>query len=150
MNVPRLAHAGVLSLLLLLAHSESLGQCGDVDAVGAVPDGSAVPGTQLAAGRNITTIEGLATDAGKALQEAWVEEQVPQCGYCQSGQIMTAAELVARGGTLDEETVVTHMSGNICRCGAYNAIKRAVMRAGEIAEGDAATQQQDMQEGADR
>ena len=80
-------------------------------------------------GREITTIEGLAPDSDHPLQTAWVEEEVPQCGYCQSGQIMRAADLLSRNPNPSREEIVAHMSTNICRCGTYNRIIRAVQRA---------------------
>ena len=82
------------------------------------------------AGKKVTTIEGLAP-AGKphALQKAWVAEQVPQCGYCQSGQIMQAAELLASNKNPTRQQIVTHMDGNICRCGTYLRIISAILRA---------------------
>ncbi|NIW25173.1 MAG: 2Fe-2S iron-sulfur cluster binding domain-containing protein [Gammaproteobacteria bacterium] len=80
-------------------------------------------------GKEITTIEGLSPDSDHPLQTAWVEEEVPQCGYCQSGQIMRAADLLARNPNPTREEIVAHMSTNICRCGTYNRIIRAVQRA---------------------
>jgi isoquinoline 1-oxidoreductase subunit alpha len=80
-------------------------------------------------GANVTTIEGLSPDASHPLQKAWVAEQVPQCGYCQSGQIMKAAELLAANKNPSREDIVRHMDGNICRCGTYNRIIAAVQRA---------------------
>ncbi len=80
-------------------------------------------------GREITTIEGLAPDSDHPLQTAWVEEEVPQCGYCQSGQIMRAADLLSKNPNPTREEIVAHMSTNICRCGTYNRIIRAVQRA---------------------
>ncbi len=80
-------------------------------------------------GRDITTIEGLAPDSDHPLQAAWVEEEVPQCGYCQSGQIMRAADLLSRNPNPTREEIVEHMSTNICRCGTYSRIVRAVQRA---------------------
>ncbi len=80
-------------------------------------------------GREITTIEGLAPDSDHPLQTAWVEEEVPQCGYCQSGQIMRAADLLAKNPNPTREEIVAHMSTNICRCGTYSRIIRAVQRA---------------------
>lgn len=81
------------------------------------------------AGRDIVTIEGLSPDASHPLQKAWIAEQVPQCGYCQSGQIMTAAELLAANPKPSREEIITHMDGNICRCGTYNRIIAAIERA---------------------
>jgi len=81
-------------------------------------------------GKRITTIEGLAANGGQhPLQKAWVEAQVPQCGYCQSGQIMQAAALLAKNKNPSREQIVRHMNGNICRCGTYNRIIGAIQRA---------------------
>ena len=78
------------------------------------------------AGKAVTTIEGLATDAGKALQQAWVDEQVPQCGYCQSGQIMQAADLLASSPDPTDQQITDAMNGNLCRCMAYTRIRKAI------------------------
>jgi isoquinoline 1-oxidoreductase alpha subunit len=83
----------------------------------------------LVAGKRVTTIEGLSADSSHALQKAWIAEQVPQCGYCQSGQIMQAADLLARTKNPTREQIVAHMDGNICRCGTYPRILRAIQRA---------------------
>jgi isoquinoline 1-oxidoreductase alpha subunit len=80
-------------------------------------------------GKSVTTIEGLSPDGSHPLQKAWVAEQVPQCGYCQSGQIMQAAELLARNKKPTREEIVEHMDGNICRCGTYLRIISAIERA---------------------
>lgn len=80
-------------------------------------------------GKSITTIEGLAENGDHPLQKAWVAEQVPQCGYCQSGQIMQAAELLATNKNPSRDDIVKHMNGNICRCGTYPRIVRAIQRA---------------------
>ncbi len=80
-------------------------------------------------GRNVTTIEGLSPDGSHPLQKAWVAEQVPQCGYCQSGQIMQAAALLARNKSPNREQIVEYMDGNICRCGTYLQIISAIQRA---------------------
>ena len=77
----------------------------------------------------ITTIEGLSANGDHPLQKAWIVEQVPQCGYCQSGQIMQAAELLATNKTPTRAQIVEHMDGNICRCGTYPRIVRAIERA---------------------
>jgi isoquinoline 1-oxidoreductase alpha subunit len=82
-----------------------------------------------ATGKKITTIEGLHPQGQHPLQVAWVAEQVPQCGYCQSGQIMQAAALLASNPNPTDEQIVSHMSGNICRCATYLRIKRAIKRA---------------------
>ena len=84
-------------------------------------------------GANVTTIEGLSPDASHPLQKAWIAEQVPQCGYCQSGQIMKAAELLAANPKPTREQIVAHMDGNICRCGTYNRIVAAIQRAAKEA-----------------
>ena len=82
-----------------------------------------------AAGKKITTIEGLSTKGDHPLQKAWVTEQVPQCGYCQSGQIMQAASLLAKNNNPTKDEVVAHMDGNLCRCMTYSRIQKAIMRA---------------------
>ena len=81
------------------------------------------------AGKSVTTIEGLATDAGKALQQAWVDEQVPQCGYCQSGQIMQAAGLLENTPNPTDDQISAAMNGNLCRCMAYTRIRKAIKTA---------------------
>jgi isoquinoline 1-oxidoreductase alpha subunit len=80
-------------------------------------------------GRSVTTIEGLSRDGTHPLQRAWLAERVPQCGYCQSGQIMSAAALLAKNPRPSRGEIVEHMSGNICRCGTYPRIVRAIERA---------------------
>jgi isoquinoline 1-oxidoreductase alpha subunit len=80
-------------------------------------------------GKKVTTIEGLSPDASHPLQKAWIAEQVPQCGYCQSGQIMKAAELLAKNPKPSRDEIIAHMDGNICRCGTYNRIIAAIQRA---------------------
>ncbi len=79
--------------------------------------------------RAITTIEGLSADVTHAVQKAWIAEEVPQCGYCQSGQIMSAAALLASNGSPSDADIDKTMSGNICRCGTYDRIRRAIHRA---------------------
>ena len=81
------------------------------------------------AGKSVTTIEGLSADSTHPLQKAWLAEQVPQCGYCQSGQIMSAADLLKQNPRPSREQIVEHMNTNICRCGTYQRIVRAVERA---------------------
>ncbi len=80
-------------------------------------------------GKNITTIEGLSANGLSALQQAWIAEQVPQCGYCQAGQIMAAAALLAKTAQPSDDQITQAMSGNICRCGTYERIRRAIHRA---------------------
>lgn len=84
-------------------------------------------------GAKVATIEGLSANGSHPLQRAWIAEQVPQCGYCQSGQIMKAAELLQTVKRPSRDQIVTHMDGNICRCGTYNRIVKAIERAaGEV------------------
>jgi isoquinoline 1-oxidoreductase alpha subunit len=78
------------------------------------------------ANKAVTTIEGLSKDSSHPLQKAWVDLQVPQCGYCQSGQIMKAAELLAKNKSPSRKEIVEHMDGNICRCGTYHKIIAAI------------------------
>jgi isoquinoline 1-oxidoreductase subunit alpha len=84
-------------------------------------------------GAQVKTIEGLSPDASHPLQKAWIAEQVPQCGYCQSGQIMKAAELLAANPKPSRTDIVSHMDGNICRCGTYHRIIAAIERASKEA-----------------
>ena len=81
------------------------------------------------AGKRVVTIEGLSPDSSHSLQKAWIAQQVPQCGYCQSGQIMKAAELLAIIPNPRRADIVRHMNGNICRCGTYTRIIAAIERA---------------------
>ena len=87
--------------------------------------------TQLSdiAGKSVTTIEGLSADSSHPVQKAWLAERVPQCGYCQSGQIMSAAALLKEKPKPTRAEIVEHMSSNLCRCGTYQRIVRAVERA---------------------
>lgn len=107
-----------------------IGQCG---ACTVHIDGDAAKSCQLpisaVEGRSITTIEGLSDDGTHPLQVAWIEEQVPQCGYCQSGQIMAAAALLTDTPKPTDTDIDNAMSGNICRCGTYQRIRKAVHRA---------------------
>jgi isoquinoline 1-oxidoreductase alpha subunit len=99
-------------------------------------DGVAVRSCQLPvgmlAGKSITTIEGLSPDGRHPVQEAWVAHQVPQCGYCQSGQVMSAAAFLAKNPRPTDAEIDVAMSGNICRCGTYNRIRDAIK---DVAEG---------------
>jgi len=92
--------------------------------------------TPLAAaeGSELTTIEGLSADGSHPVQQAWVEHNVPQCGYCQSGQIMSASALLAYNAAPSDTDIDTAMAGNICRCGTYPRIRSAIKRAVEIQE----------------
>ncbi|WP_050525382.1 (2Fe-2S)-binding protein [Pseudorhodobacter aquimaris] len=103
-------------------------------------DGEAVRSCQIwledAVGRPITTIEGLGTpDTPHAVQAAWVQHQVAQCGYCQSGQIMQAAALLAETPSPDDATIEAAMAGNLCRCGTYPRIRAAIKTAAETLKG---------------
>lgn len=102
-------------------------------------DGQPVQSCQLtvgaAAGHAVTTIEGLAPEGDRhPLQQAWIDEQVPQCGYCQSGQIMGAAALLARTPHPSDAEIDAAMQAHLCRCGTYNRIRRAIHRAAGEAE----------------
>jgi isoquinoline 1-oxidoreductase subunit alpha len=96
-------------------------------------DGTAVRSCSMpvsqASGKNITTIEGAPTNGVHALQQAWIAEQVPQCGYCQTGQIMAAAALLAKTPHPTDDQITQAMNGNLCRCGTYDRIRRAILRA---------------------
>jgi isoquinoline 1-oxidoreductase subunit alpha len=81
------------------------------------------------AGKTVTTIEGLSPDSSHPVQKAWLAERVPQCGYCQSGQIMSAVDLLTHNPKPDRAQIIEHMSTNICRCGSYPRIVRAIERA---------------------
>lgn len=85
-------------------------------------------------GADVTTIEGIETPAARAIREAWVELQVPQCGYCQSGQIMSASALLAETPKPTDADIDLAMEGNLCRCATYARIRRAIHRAAEIME----------------
>ena len=95
------------------------------------PTRSCVTPVSAAAGKNVTTIEGLSGPAGKAIQQAWVGLDVPQCGYCQSGQIMSAAALLAANSKPTDTDIDAAMSGNICRCATYARIRAAIHQAAE-------------------
>ena len=119
-----------------------IAQCGACTVhVDGVPMRSCVTPAAAVAGRAVTTIEGLAQDGQvHPVQQAWIDEQVPQCGYCQSGQIMSATALLASNPTPDDDAINAAMRGNICRCGAYARIRRAIQRAAQAmptaAQGD--------------
>lgn len=83
----------------------------------------------LAAGKEVTTIEGLSSNVAHRLQAAWIAEEVPQCGYCQSGQLMSAAALLTKNPKPSDADIDMAMSGNICRCGTYQRIRTAIHRA---------------------
>lgn len=88
----------------------------------------------VVAGKTITTIEGLSKSADHPVQKAWEEHNVPQCGYCQSGQMMSAAALLANNASPSDDEIDTFMQGNICRCGTYPRIKAAIKTAAKFVE----------------
>ena len=96
---------------------------------------SCVAPVSRAAGKDVTTIEGLSSDLSHPLQRAWIELDVPQCGYCQSGQIMSAVVLLRKKLKPTDDDINQAMSGNICRCGTYPRIRKAIHRAAAIAAG---------------
>ena len=98
----------------------------------ATPIRSCTTPVSLAAGKKVTTIEGLSPNSSHALQVAWIAEQVPQCGYCQSGQLMSAAALLAKTPKPTDAQIDAAMTGNICRCGTYQRIHRAIKRAAGV------------------
>ena len=107
-----------------------IAQCGACTVhVDGAPVRSCVTWLEDVEGRAVTTIEGLSPDGGHPLQKAWIAEQVPQCGYCQSGQIMQASALLGRTPLPTREQIIEHMDGNICRCGTYVRILAAIQRA---------------------
>lgn len=85
-----------------------------------------------AAGKTITTIEGLSEDNSHPVQRAWIQEQVPQCGYCQSGQIMAATALLKKNSNPSDADIDTAMQGHICRCGTYTRIRKAIKTATQL------------------
>ena len=100
------------------------------------PVRSCVTPLSAAAGKAVTTIEGLSEDGSHPVQQAWAEENVPQCGYCQAGQIMSAAALLASNPDPSDADIERAMDGNLCRCGTYVRIRRAIRRAATLqAEG---------------
>ena len=105
------------------------------------PIRSCVTPIQAAADQEITTIEGIGRVTGElhAVQQAWIDEQVPQCGYCQSGQIMSAAALLAANSNPTDADIDRAMSGNICRCGTYPRIRKGIKRAATLLTADTTT-----------
>ncbi|MFK7829598.1 MAG: (2Fe-2S)-binding protein [Congregibacter sp.] len=98
------------------------------------PTRSCVTPLEAVKGRVVTTIEGLASDAGEALKESWVAAQVPQCGYCQSGQIVTAEALLRDKPNPSDADITEHMTGNLCRCMSYVRIHEAIKLAASTGE----------------
>jgi isoquinoline 1-oxidoreductase subunit alpha len=112
------------------------GLCGacTVHVDGAATHSCSTPVSQVT-GKNITTIEGLSVNGLSELQKAWIAEEVPQCGYCQTGQIMAAAALLKKSPHPSDDDITRAMTGNICRCGTYDRIKRAIQRAANAGGG---------------
>ncbi|HKU71912.1 MAG TPA: (2Fe-2S)-binding protein [Burkholderiales bacterium] len=107
-----------------------VGQCGACTVhIDGKPNYACLNALKDMEGRNVTTIEGLSPDSSHPLQKAWIAEQVPQCGYCQSGQIMRAAGLLKENPNPTREQIVDYMNSNICRCGTYVRIVAAIQRA---------------------
>ena len=99
------------------------------------PVRSCVTPVSAASGKHVTTIEGLSADNSHPVQRAWIELDVPQCGYCQSGQIMSAAALLAQTAQPSDAEIDAAMAGNICRCGTYQRIRAAIHRAAALKTG---------------
>lgn len=110
-----------------------IGQCGacTVHMNGKAIRSCSVP-VSAAINKKLITIEGLSEDGSHPLQLAWQEEDVPQCGYCQAGQIMTAASLLSQNPSPSDDEIIKAMTGNICRCGTYTRIRNAIKRASEL------------------
>ena len=108
-----------------------IAQCGACTVhIDGAPARACITALSDVAGRHVTTIEGLSPDSSHPLQKAWVAEQVPQCGYCQSGQIMEAAALLKKNPKPTREQIVEQMNGHICRCGTYHRIIAAIQSVG--------------------
>lgn len=108
-------------------------QCGACTVhVDGVATRSCVTPVEAVAGKSVTTIEGLSKDRSHPVQQAWMEVDVPQCGYCQSGQIMSAAALLATNRKPSDADIDEFMAGNLCRCGTYPRIRKAIHRAAEL------------------
>jgi isoquinoline 1-oxidoreductase alpha subunit len=113
-----------------------IAQCGACTVhLNGTPIRSCTVPVSAAAGKDILTIEGLSKENSHAVQQAWIKEQVPQCGYCQSGQIMSAVALLTKNANPLDKEIETAMNGNICRCGTYPRIKKAIKTASAILAG---------------
>lgn len=116
-----------------------IAQCGACTVhLNGAPVRACVTPVQAAADQEITTIEGIRRSDGSLhpVQQAWIDEQVPQCGYCQSGQIMSAVALLARNPAPDDDAIDRAMSGNVCRCGTYTRVRRGIKRAADSLSGE--------------
>lgn len=119
-------------------YSCGIGQCGTCTVlINGMPMRSCITPAASVAGIEVTTIEGLSEDGEHPVQQAWHKVDVPQCGYCQGGQILTAASLIERNANPTDADIDAAHSGNICRCGTYHRIRKAVKLAAEIKKGDA-------------
>ena len=115
-----------------------MGVCGACTIhINGVPMRSCQMPVGTAVGMQITTIEGLSADGSHPLQQAWVDEDVAQCGYCQSGQIMAAAALLKANPKPSDEDITNAMAGNLCRCATYQRIRQGIHRAADLAAGKA-------------
>jgi isoquinoline 1-oxidoreductase subunit alpha len=94
--------------------------------INGVPTRSCQTAVNTVAGKKVTTVEGLSSDNSHVLQKAWIKHDVPQCGYCQSGQLMSAAALLSKNKNPSDADIDAAMSGNICRCGTYNRMRAAI------------------------
>ena len=117
-----------------------VGQCGACTVhLDGVASRACLTPVSVAAGVKVTTIEGLSPDGSHPLQRAWMAIDVPQCGYCQGGQIMSAAALLARNASPTDQDIYDAMAGNICRCATYHRIRAGIHRAAELAAGKEAS-----------
>jgi isoquinoline 1-oxidoreductase alpha subunit len=117
-----------------------IAQCGACTVhLGGNPIRSCSVPVSAAAGKEITTIEGLSEDNSHPVQQAWIAEQVPQCGYCQSGQIMAATALLKKNSNPTDKDIDTAMQGHICRCGTYPRIRKAIKAAAQMSSQKAST-----------
>ena len=117
-----------------------VGQCGACTVhLDGVASRACLTPVSVAAGVKVTTIEGLSPDGSHPLQRAWMAIDVPQCGYCQGGQIMSAAALLARNASPTDHDIDDAMAGNICRCATYHRIRAGIHRAAELAAGKEAS-----------
>jgi aerobic-type carbon monoxide dehydrogenase small subunit (CoxS/CutS family) len=119
-----------------------MGQCGACTVlIDGVAARSCLMPVAALAGKSITTIEGLSRDSSHPVQRAWIAEQVAQCGYCQSGQMLSAAALLARSPDPSDGEIDAAMTGNLCRCGTYQRIRRAIHRAAQLSREGAGSKQ---------